>query len=572
MTFLSEITTRVMELIGVSDTPSVSTQKDKKPNSVNGYEIKGGNVDKTDFGNAIKSVGSVDNVAQIKGSIKAACRKNNIDEEEVMKYLYELTGKTPAEFNNLDKDIQKALLSYVSDAIAMTEKSDKVNKLEAVKTEARLVWEAVSDGKFANREEIEKFEADVVDTDDVKDIADVSKKISKEEFEAKKANIEKTIQAQYAKDMASLEKLPKNQRAEAKNAIDARYRFIRRKVFTETMISTPSDRGIAMMSIVHSGDLGVAAKEFLGTRVDDKEREFAASKIHDYKCFNECIEAAQARGEDITSEEALKSFEAYNTEFVSWKDIDASISYEFHATSARRSGKLPEDVYKSIAKGIGIGAYANHVMDAVEKEALIKCWINSNSDFLTDEEIASVAQAADDYIQEYQSKHPETKCVEVRKVKELASEVLKRHFNEPSDNKILYSKSNSQSCDKKNIADVKTNKKNETLDKKDIKVENVQREFASGNITITEALRNISFPELCKDSNVRNAKKYEIVEHLRTVFDLDILKTLALQCGMMNEVLDNYRGNKKNELISMIRRNATYEQRVQMSKIENAAS
>lgn len=404
MTFFREIISKVDKIVDEIITTAPAAKKENtKPNSVNAVEIKEGNVDVINIQNNSTSVKQPTNnertLGEVRSSLENVCKKNNIDGTKLMLSLSAITGKSLKEFNQLDTNVQKALLSFVEESVTRIEKRDvsDADKLESVVMEAAFMYGAITrngDGTYATLESI-----------------------TAEQMAERRTNFEGSLRERYNSEMRRIESLPEEEKAEELQKLKNKHARIRHNTFNHVMKKVKPDAALELMAILAAKDLGEGAEEFLAS-IPEGKREEVASEMHNFNHFKKCLDAAVERGEDVESEEALASFEKYNTEFVAYKNGSAAFKYQQQYANARRNNEYSEKIFKAVATGIGYGAYINKVMLPEDKASFIAYWENDAKDFKDNDVIESVNQK----VQEYIESHPE-EAEEVKKTKKIVDTI-----------------------------------------------------------------------------------------------------------------------------------------------------
>lgn len=386
---VKEITTAASSVVSPAETTAAKPQT---PNSINATEIKDGNTDKLNLSETSSETSkkSVTNnrertLKEVQISLEKTCMKHKLDGRSLMLALSGITGKSLSEFNKLDENIQKALLTYVEESVnRVGEKApDHVDKMEAVVTEASFMYRAITrngDGTYASLESI-----------------------TPEQMAERRANFETFLKNKYTEEQQRISNLSGEEKEKAIAELKLKHAEMRHRIFTHVSEKVKPEAALELMAIMAAKDLGVGAEEFLSS-LSEEDRIKLASEVHDFKHFEKCIKAAMERGEDIESEEALASFEKYNAEFMTWKNANASYNYQDAYRQARKNNELPEAVFKAAAVGIGYGAYINEVMKPEEKAAFISYWENDAKNFGDDDVIKFVNENVQEYIEKYPEK------------------------------------------------------------------------------------------------------------------------------------------------------------------------
>ncbi len=402
MSIIAEFKNLVKEITTAASSVVSPAEKPQTPNSINATEIKDGNTDKlnlseTSSETSKKSVtkNQERTLKEVQVSLEKTCMKNKLDGTKLMLALSGITGKSLSEFNKLDENVQKTLLTYVEESVnRVGEKApEHVDKMEAVVTEAAFMYKAITrngDGTYASLESI-----------------------TPEQMSERRANFETFLKNKYTEEQQRISKLSGEEKEKAIAELKAKHAEMRHRVFTHVSEKVKPEAALELMAILAAKDLGVGAEEFLASLSED-DRKKLASEVHNFEHFEKCLKAAMERGEDIESEEALASFEKYNAAFMAWKDTRSAFSYQRAYRNARENNEFSEKVLKAAATGIGYGAYINKNMSVEDKASFLAYWENDAKTFGDNDVIATVNEKVQEYIQS----NPEI-AEEIEKTKQI---------------------------------------------------------------------------------------------------------------------------------------------------------
>lgn len=578
-------TPKIASSKGPTRTGTAAVSVTKYPNSVNGTEKTEGNTDKfhtTTGGKEIKP--KKYDLKQLEQTVQVLCAENNIDPILLRKCLNEVMGVTPEKFAQATEEQKAEALAFVKRSIIRAKNfgakhNKNINILKAVVLDAKFAHDAIVKGTFSEMKDIDE-KAKEYGVDNVQQEvleADWDKLSKKEKMlivrkaRAQMLELKKTKEAEIAK-------LPKEEQEAARAKLAQEIETFSDNIFNAILMKVDSENAMHALTIGGADKVGDYAEKLLETRSDDAERMVVANKM-DYNFYEEeILKELHEQGEQINAEALSK----YNENVVAWKDTNASYVYQNDYKKARErfnKGEAPdyysEEVFKSTAEGIGVGAQINHVMSAEEKATFTALWEKDAKDFGDKDVIESVNQKVETYKQE----HPE-EAKEIEKSQKIFNRITGKDKSEPVKTfnvkeRITFGKYentgknvNLQEPEQEHASRPSSENTNNNISNKKL----VQM-LANGKITIEEALQKSAnsskkkiITDICKNQAAKNNYAQDVKSFIQQETDVIFLAFLAVQCNMVNEVIENYRGNEREKLYKNIKNIASFAER---QKIDN---
>ena len=348
--------------------------------------------------------------------LRNACKDADINFAQLLLNLSAITGKTLAQFHEMDAELKAELLSYVKESVERFTakkaegKIDNVDGLEAVTMDTYLMYNFITNDKNGKKLDLAKM--------------------SPKEVEQRRKICEAKLKEHRQKCSEKIKSLPEDKQEAAKEELKTTMDDMRLHVFNKVSKDIPFESALQLMLIVASKDVGEAAEKLMES-YPPEIREKLASTMQNFDNFIAYVNAAKERGENINTENARAAFEKYHRIFGSYKDKKSFQNYEKQYMAARVENTLPYEVLQATAMGIGEAAYTNHVMSSAEKDAVLSTWVRDNDKFLSDAQMENVEFVSQQYINEYLEKHPEERehfAFATKSIKYIVEEELQREF------------------------------------------------------------------------------------------------------------------------------------------------
>lgn len=508
---------------------------------------------------------SEEELNKVRVTLRNKCKESDIDFAKLSINMAALTGKTFIEFSKMNKNLQITLLNYLIESIERVNKANvpDVNKLEAVVTDAALMYHFITHDKKGNEYSIEN--------------------LSIEELRKRRLSFETKMKARKEEKIKAMEGMTKEEKAVAMEELKKEMAGYRKHIFDELSKKIPFESAMELILIVSSKDVGEAAKQLMES-YPIEIREKIANTMQSFESFKEYINTVKRRGEDLGDEKALAAFEQYHKVFGTYKTKENLENYEKQFVASRANGEFSPEISKATAMGIGEAAYANINMNSEEKETFIKQWVTDNDGFLTDADMIKVEQRATEYIKELLEKNPKIKenFAKVKtNIKEIVEKTLNRIINDKTNNVKQEKKSDNNAKFKQFITS--PNREIKTLNKEVLSFTQIYiRELAEkferpavkkseeeitvallkGIIDEKQALKNLDnsehkFIKMCVQNSTLSSKYDERIRlYIQTEKDEKKLKAIAEVAphDIVVKIVQNMRGNKQKLASDLIKR------------------
>ncbi len=404
------VNTTVTETITVKKPEAQSTGNDSK-------QVKGvGDVVETN--STVSAAGSdkavKEDIETLKRAIHAHCKEAGISFPQLMVNLSAIFGGTLNDFYKLKPEVQKMFLNYVDDSIQKVKNANRkdVDSLEAVTTDTQMMYHFMTHDK--NKKVVLDFNT-----------------ATPEEIRNRRQYVDTKFKEYKDKKLAKINKLNGAEKEAAIKELEEGMADIRKHVYNEVKAKVSLECAMENLLFLASRDVADEAEKLLDSLLIEKRIEIA-NTAYSWDKFKEYIQAEQGRGTQKDDKIAYAAWKKLNALMTSYMTKNKFNEYQAASFESRQNGELPTEVYKATEKGIGEGAYANHVMTAEEKQEAVQTWVKYNDGFLSDTEMAEVEENANKYIDEYLEKHPEEKESFARlkqgTMKETVEKTLERKF------------------------------------------------------------------------------------------------------------------------------------------------
>ncbi len=508
---------------------------------------------------------SEEELNKVRVTLRNKCKESGIDFAQLSINMAALTGKTFVEFSKMNKNLQITLLNYLIESIERVNKANvpDVNKLEAVVTDAALMYHFITHDKKGNEYSIEN--------------------LSPEELRKRRLSFETKMKARKEEKIAAMEGMTEEEKAVAMEELKKEMARYRKHIFDELSKKIPFESAMELILIVSSKDVGEAAKQLMES-YPIEIREKIANTMQSFESFKEYINTVKGRGEDLGDEKALAAFEQYHKVFGTYKTKENLENYETQFVALRAKGEFSPEISKATAMGIGEAAYANINMNSEEKETFIKQWVSDNDGFLTDADMAKVEQRATEYIKELLEKNPKIKenFAKVKtNIKEIVEKTLNKVFNDKKNNVKKDKQTDKNAQIKQFITSPKSkinNLNKEVLSFTQIYIREQAKKFErpaikkseeeittallKGIIDEEQALKNLDnsehkFIKMCVQNSTLSSKYDERIKlYIQTEKDEKKLKTIAEVAphDIVVKIVQNMRGDKQKIATDLIKR------------------
>ena len=508
---------------------------------------------------------SEEELNKVRVTLRNKCKESDIDFAKLSINMAALTGKTFIEFSKMNKNLQITLLNYLIESIERVNKANvpDVNKLEAVVTDAALMYHFITHDKKGNEYSIEN--------------------LSIEELRKRRLSFETKMKARKEEKIKAMEGMTEEEKAVAMEELKKEMAGYRKHIFDELSKKIPFESAMELILIVSSKDVGEAAKQLMES-YPIEIREKIANTMQSFESFKEYISTVKGRGEDLGDEKALAAFEQYHKVFGTYKTKENLENYEKQFVASRANGEFSPEISKATAMGIGEAAYANINMNSEEKETFIKQWVSDNDGFLTDADMIKVEQRATEYIKELLEKNPKIKenFAKVKtNIKEIVEKTLNKVFNDKKNN-VKQDKQTDKNAQIKQFI-TSPNSKIKTLNKEVLSFtqiyikeqaekferpavkkseEEITVALLKGIIDEKQALKNLDnsehkFIKMCVQNSTLSSKYDERIRlYIQTEKDEKKLKAIAEVAphDIVVKIVQNMRGNKQKLASDLIKR------------------
>ena len=394
-----------------------------------------------------------ENLGAVKQSIELACTRNGINIQELYKILMSMIGlKNVNEFNKLPAEQQIIYLGFVGAAIERAEKHcAKANKdidiTQVVVVDIKLALNALEDKVFENSKEQKSILNNKKVTNTKDNLLSKINKLKPEEIDDAIDNLESNLREIRAQKEAEIQKLPESQRAIARKAAIAEIKYIRNQIYNEILMEANSEQAIEAMTIVDSGSLLDAEKNFYRTRRSDAER-MRAAEMFNYDKHEHFLKRYYDKGDALTAD-IYTGFTATNVSYMSVEAADIFSNDYFNARQKYDSEGYPEymqpEMLVATAVGIASGLQINEFMSVEERANALSNFYEREENTFGDSNL--IRNNAEEYVTKYVEENSEQRPnlkEEIKKIKSIIenneNDTKSQNPKTPTDN----TKNNSQ--------------------------------------------------------------------------------------------------------------------------------
>ena len=319
--------------------------------------------------------------SEIYKRIQKTCAEHNIDIKKLGYGIQNITGLTVEDGKKkLSPEEQSVLYSIVELLVNRTVKEHKnknIDITDAILDQAYIVSECILKEKAYK--DLKSFDKDVNNLGE-EFINAVKKVDSREDIYSRIIGFDNNVNKWRADLEQQIEKLPKEQQADARKKQAIKERYFRKFIHARVTSITSNDTASKTLSIVNREDFVERNKKLYGMqRNDEARKELANNDIYENDLLH--LKIYQARGENLQSED----YQSYVQTKNSWKDADALDQYyeDFKAAIDERQkySFLTDDIIKATYQGIGVGAQINHVMTSEQKTAFVEKWTSDVKEY-----------------------------------------------------------------------------------------------------------------------------------------------------------------------------------------------
>ena len=319
--------------------------------------------------------------SEIYKRIQKTCAEHNIDIKKLGYGIQNITGLTVEDGKKkLSPEEQSVLYSIVELLVNRAVKEHKnknIDITDAILDQAYIVSECILKEKAYK--DLKSFDKDVNNLGE-EFINAVKKVDSREDIYSRIIGFDNNVNKWRADLEQQIEKLPKEQQADARKKQAIKERYFRKFIHARVTSITSNDTASKTLSIVNREDFVERNKKLYGMqRNDEARKELANNDIYENDLLH--LKIYQARGENLQSED----YQSYVQTKNSWKDADALDQYyeDFKAAIDERQkySFLTDDIIKATYQGIGVGAQINHVMTSEQKTAFVEKWTSDVKEY-----------------------------------------------------------------------------------------------------------------------------------------------------------------------------------------------